>query len=137
MQPVRQRCAKTVAILCNSRANTGMSLAASGPPPTILIVDNDKAIRDVLSFALGRAGFTVREAGDGRAALASFTAGGADLVVLDVMLPEMDGIEVCRTLRRTSTVPILFLSSRDDEIDRIVGLEIGGDDYLAKPFSPR
>jgi two-component system OmpR family response regulator len=114
-----------------------MPQPAPAPPPKILIVDDDKAIRDVLSFALSRAGFATSEAADGRAALASFAAEGADLVVLDVMLPQLDGIEVCRTLRRTSDVPILFLSSRDEEVDRIVGLEIGGDDYLAKPFSPR
>jgi two-component system OmpR family response regulator len=105
--------------------------------PRILIVDDDQAIRDVVSFALGRAGFVTTEAADGRAALARFAAEGANLVILDVMLPELDGIEVCRTLRRTSEVPVLFLSSRDEEVDRIIGLEIGGDDYLAKPFSPR
>lgn len=105
--------------------------------PKILVVDDDPAIRDVVCFALARAGFATTEAADGRAALARFAAEGADLVVLDVILPELDGIEVCRALRRTSQVPILFLSSRDDEVDRIVGLEIGGDDYLAKPFSPR
>ncbi len=103
----------------------------------ILIVDDDPAIRDVVRFALQRAGFATTEAADGRAALARFAAEGADLLVLDVTMPELDGIEVCRALRRASTVPILFLSSRDEEIDRIVGLEIGGDDYLAKPFSPR
>ncbi len=106
-------------------------------PPKILIVDDDPAIRDVVRFALARAGFVTTEAADGRAALERFEAEGADLVVLDVILPELDGIEVCRALRRTSQVPILFLSSRDEEVDRIVGLEIGGDDYLAKPFSPR
>ena len=137
MQRVWRRRTKTVAIPCNSRANADMSLPVARPPPKILIVDDDKAIRDVLSFALGRAGYAVCEAADGRAALAQFAADGADLVVLDVMLPELDGIEVCRILRRTSEVPILFLSSRDDEVDRVVGLEIGGDDYLAKPFSPR
>jgi two-component system, OmpR family, response regulator len=114
-----------------------MSVPPTNAPPTILIVDDDKAIRDVLGFALDRAGFATREAVDGRAALARFATEGADLIVLDVMLPGLDGIEVCRTIRRTSDVPILFLSSRDEEVDRIVGLEIGGDDYLAKPFSPR
>ncbi len=106
-------------------------------PARILVVDDDTAIREVVRFALARAGFATSEAADGRAALARFAAEGADLIVLDVMLPEMDGIEVCRELRRTSRVPVLFLSSRDEEVDRIVGLEIGGDDYLAKPFSPR
>ena len=109
----------------------------AAPSPTILIVDDDPAIRELVRFALHRAGFATAEAADGRAALARFAAGGADLVVLDVMMPELDGIEVCRALRRTSAVPILFLSSRAEEVDRVVGLEIGGDDYLAKPFSPR
>ena len=104
--------------------------------PTILIVDDDPSIRDVVRVALTRAGFDTIEAEDGAIALRQ-AATGPDLVVLDVMLPGLDGIEVCRTLRRTSAVPILFLSSRDDEVDRIVGLEIGGDDYLTKPFSPR
>lgn len=103
----------------------------------ILIVDDDEAIRDVVRFALQRAGFTTDEAADGASALIRFERMGADLIVLDVMMPELDGTELCRRIRRTSSVPILFLSSRDEEIDRVVGLEIGGDDYLAKPFSPR
>jgi two-component system OmpR family response regulator len=111
-------------------------LSASSPP-RILVVDDDPAIRDVVSFALARAGFATSEAADGRAALERFAAEGAALVILDVILPQLDGIEVCRELRRTSNVPVLFLSSRDEEVDRVVGLEIGGDDYLAKPFSPR
>jgi two-component system, OmpR family, response regulator len=137
MQREWRLCAKTVAIPCHSRANAVMSSRLASPPPTILVVDDDPAIREVLCFALRRAGFATTEAADGLAALSQFASRGADLVVLDVMLPELDGIEVCRALRRTSTVPILFLSSRDEEVDRIVGLEIGGDDYVAKPFSPR
>lgn len=108
----------------------------------VLIVDDDPALREVVRIALVRAGFETAEAADGAAALARAAADAPDLIVLDVMLPELDGTDVCRTLRRRSTaaggqVPILFLSSRDDEVDRIVGLEIGGDDYMAKPFSPR
>lgn len=103
----------------------------------VLIVDDDPAIRDVLRIALSQAGFQCIEAADGAAALAQFAAARPDIVVLDVMLPELDGTDVCRALRRRSAVPILFLSSRDAEVDRIVGLEIGGDDYLVKPFSPR
>ena len=103
----------------------------------VLIVDDDPAIRDVVRIALNRDGFDTTEAVDGAAALAQCAAAAPDLVVLDVMLPEMDGTEVCRALRRHSAVPILFLSSRDSEVDRVVGLEIGGDDYLTKPFSPR
>ena len=103
--------------------------------PKILIVDDDPAIRDVVRFALRREGFATEDAASGGDALAR--APGADLIVLDVMMPGMDGIACCRELRRTSTVPVLFLSSRDEEVDRIVGLEVGGDDYLGKPFSPR
>ena len=107
------------------------------PVPPILVVDDDPAIRAVVRFALERAGFTVAEAADGRAALQQAAATSPALIVLDVAMPGLDGVEVCRTLRRTSAVPILFLSSHDEEVDRVVGLEIGGDDYLAKPFSPR
>ena len=104
---------------------------------TILVVDDDPNIRDVLRIALGQSGFTVVEAGDGQSALATFAKTGADLIVLDIGLPEIDGLDVCRTLRKTSAVPILFLTARDDEIDRVVGLELGADDYVTKPFSPR
>ena len=104
---------------------------------TILVVDDDPHIREVVRFALDKAGFRVREAADGKAALEAFRACDPDLVVLDILMPEMDGTEVCRELRRDSSVPIVFLSSKDDEIDRIVGLELGGDDYVTKPFSPR
>jgi two-component system, OmpR family, response regulator len=103
----------------------------------ILIVDDDPAIRGVLRFALAQAGFDTLEATDGKAALECFATAPPDLIVLDVLMRGLDGIEVCREIRRQSTVPILFLSSKDDEIDRVVGLEIGGDDYLVKPFSPR
>jgi two-component system, OmpR family, response regulator len=103
----------------------------------ILVVDDDGHIREVLRFALTQAGHSVREAADGRAAFAAFAEQAADVVILDIIMPELDGIEVCRKLRSTSAVPILFLSSRDDEVDRIVGLELGADDYVTKPFSPR
>ncbi|MBY8821215.1 response regulator transcription factor [Sphingomonas colocasiae] len=103
----------------------------------ILIVDDDPHIRDVLSFALGKAGMETREAGDGEEALAAVEKWNPDLVILDINMPRLDGIEVCRRLRATGDVPVLFLSSRDDEIDRVVGLELGADDYVVKPFSPR
>lgn len=103
----------------------------------ILIVDDDPHIRDVLSFALGKAGMETREAGDGEDALAAVEKWNPDLVILDINMPRLDGIEVCRRLRATGDVPVLFLSSRDDEIDRVVGLELGADDYVVKPFSPR
>jgi two-component system OmpR family response regulator len=103
----------------------------------ILVVDDDSHIREVVRFALEKAGHHVAEATDGRRALAAFEARPFDAVVLDIVMPELDGIEVCRKLRATSRVPILFLSSRDDEVDRILGLELGADDYVTKPFSPR
>lgn len=103
----------------------------------ILVADDDAHIRDVISFALEKAGMRVTLAEDGRLALEQFHAQTVDLIVLDINMPEFDGLEVCRGIRKSSDVPILFLSSRDDEIDRILGLEIGGDDYVTKPFSPR
>ena len=103
----------------------------------ILVVDDDPHIREVISFALEKAEMSVTLANDGKQALNSFEKISADLIVLDINMPEMDGLECCREIRKTSDVPILFLSSRDDEIDRILGLEIGGDDYVTKPFSPR
>jgi two-component system OmpR family response regulator len=103
----------------------------------ILIVDDDPHIRQVLSFALAKAGMETSEAGDGEAALCAVGAHRPDLVVLDINMPRMDGLEVCRRLRAAGDLPILFLSSRDDEVDRVVGLELGGDDYVVKPFSPR
>jgi two-component system OmpR family response regulator len=103
----------------------------------ILVVDDDASLREVVGFALRQAGFTTEEAGDGKAALARVQARPPTLIVLDIMMPELDGLEVCREVRRTRATPIVFLSSRDDELDRILGLEMGGDDYLTKPFSPR
>jgi two-component system OmpR family response regulator len=103
----------------------------------ILVVDDDPHIREVVCFALERAGHAVDPAPTGEEALRRFAARPADLVVLDIVLPELDGLEVCRRLREHSAVPILFLSSRDEEVDRVLGLEFGGDDYLTKPFSPR
>lgn len=105
--------------------------------PTILVVDDDPHIRDVICFALKKDGFQTVEAENGEHALQQFRETQPDLVVLDIVMPELDGTEVCKTLRRSSTTPIIFLSSRDDEVDRIVGLELGGDDYVTKPFSPR
>ncbi|MBU2980508.1 response regulator transcription factor [Lentibacter algarum] len=103
----------------------------------ILIIDDDPQIREVLRIALKQAGHVTREAGDGAEGLTKAQNGRDDLVILDIGLPAMDGIELCRKLRTTSDVPVLFLTARDDEIDKIIGLEIGGDDYMTKPFSPR
>ena len=104
---------------------------------TILVVDDDAHLREVVQYALEREGFTVELATNGEEGLKRAGRGGVDLVVLDILMPEMDGLEVCRRLRAGSTLPIIFLSSRSEEVDRIVGLELGGDDYLTKPFSPR
>jgi len=103
----------------------------------ILIADDDAQIRDVLRIALGQGGYPVAEAADGHAALEAAQRLQPDLIVLDIGMPEMDGLAVCRELRKTSEVPILFLTARADEVDRIVGLELGADDYVSKPFSPR
>jgi len=103
----------------------------------ILVVDDEPHIRDVITFALERAGMVVTSARDGAEALIAWRRHAPDLIVLDIGMPERDGLDVCRTIRKTSEVPILFLSARDEEVDRIIGLEIGGDDYVSKPFSPR
>lgn len=104
---------------------------------TILIVDDDAHIRQVVHFALEKSGYNIIEAENGQQALEKFEQHTPNLIVLDIMMPEMDGTDVCREIRKNSQVPIVFLSSRDDEIDRILGLELGGDDYVTKPFSPR
>jgi two-component system OmpR family response regulator len=104
---------------------------------TILVVDDDPHIRQLLVFALAKVGLETREAADGEAALAAVAERAPDLVVLDINMPRLDGLEVCRRLRAQGELPILFLSSRDDEIDRVLGIELGADDYVVKPFSPR
>ncbi|UJR81255.1 response regulator transcription factor [Sandaracinus amylolyticus] len=103
----------------------------------ILVVDDEARIREVVQYALAREGHRVTVAGDGKGARDAFARGDVELVVLDVMLPDVDGLTLCREIRASSRVPILFLSARSDEIDRVLGLELGGDDYLTKPFSPR
>lgn len=104
---------------------------------TILVVDDDPHIRQLLVFALAKAGLDAIEAEDGEAGLEMAQRHAPALVVLDINMPRMDGLEVCRRLRAEGEMPILFLSSRDDEIDRVVGIELGADDYVVKPFSPR
>ncbi|MEP0805247.1 MAG: response regulator transcription factor [Chloroflexota bacterium] len=104
---------------------------------TILIVEDEPALRDTLAYNLKKDGFTVEAVGDGRAALESARKLKPDLIILDLMLPELDGFEVARILRKEMSTPILMLTARDDEIDRVVGLEVGADDYLTKPFSMR
>ena len=107
------------------------------PAPTILLVDDEDSVRKVLAFPLERDGYTVVQAADGEEALRRFDDAKIDLVVLDIMLPKLDGLEVCRRLRATSSVPIIMLTARDDELDKVVGLELGADDYITKPFSIR
>jgi two-component system OmpR family response regulator len=106
-------------------------------PPLVLVVDDEESYREALSVALRREGFAVETAADGAEALAQFLAISPDLVLLDVMLPKMSGIDVCRELRSRSGVPIIMVTARAGEIDAVVGLEVGADDYVPKPFSPR
>ncbi len=105
--------------------------------PRILLVDDEQPIQTLLSFPLQRDGYEVVQASDGRDALARFAEQTFDLVVLDVMLPKMDGLEVCRRLRARSSVPIIMLTAKSEEIDKVLGLELGADDYITKPFSMR
>jgi DNA-binding response OmpR family regulator len=104
---------------------------------TILLVDDEESIQKLLTYPLERDGFRVIQAWDGEEALALFSEEDVDLVVLDIMLPKLDGIEVCKQLRAKSTVPIIMLTARDDELDKVLGLELGADDYITKPFSIR
>lgn len=103
----------------------------------VLVVDDDPHIREVVCFALEQAGMATITAADGREALEQHRLHNPDLIVLDVLMPELDGLAVCKALREICAVPILILSSRDEEVDRILGLEMGADDYIGKPFSPR
>jgi DNA-binding response OmpR family regulator len=103
----------------------------------VLVVEDDKTVAEVVRRYLEREGYDVYAVGDGRSALTRFDDAGADLVVLDIMLPGIDGLEVCRQLRSRSPVPVIMLTALGEEADRIIGLEIGADDYISKPFSPR
>lgn len=103
----------------------------------VLIVEDEESISDPLSYLLRQEGFEVAVASTGPAGLAEFDHGGADIVLLDLMLPGLSGTEVCRTLRTKSSVPVIMLTARDSEIDKVVGLELGADDYVTKPFSSR
>jgi len=105
--------------------------------PRILVVDDEAAVTDLLAYNLRKAHYEVLVAADGRQALLLAAQERPDLILLDLMLPQIDGLDVCRELRRTSQVPIIILSARDDEIDRVLGLELGADDYVGKPFSIR
>ena len=104
---------------------------------TILLVDDEDSIQTLLTYPLERDGYRVVQARDGEEALTRFAEEEVDLVVLDVMLPKLDGLEVCKRLRGESTVPIIMLTARGDELDKVLGLELGADDYITKPFSIR
>ena len=104
---------------------------------TILLVDDEESVQKLLAYPLERDGFRVLKAKDGEEALRRFAADPVDLVVLDIMLPKLDGLEVCKRLRAESSVPIIMLTARDDELDKVLGLELGADDYITKPFSIR
>src|SRR5215212_3857634 len=106
-------------------------------PARILLVDDEQPIQTLLSFPLQRDGYEVVQASDGREALARFGEQTFDLVVLDVMMPKLDGLEVCKRMRARSTVPIIMLTAKTEEIDKVLGLELGADDYITKPFSMR
>lgn len=106
-------------------------------PERILVVDDEESIRHLISYNLKRVGFEVITAGNGEDALTMARAESPDLMILDLMLPGMDGFDVCKELRKESEIPILMLTARSEEIDRVVGFELGADDYVSKPFSPR
>lgn len=103
----------------------------------ILVIDDDASIRSVIRMSLEDAGLTVAEAANGKLGVTEHRRHPSDLIVLDIGMPELDGFETCKELRRFSSVPVLFLTARDEEIDRVLGFQLGGDDYVTKPFSPR
>jgi two-component system alkaline phosphatase synthesis response regulator PhoP len=110
---------------------------ATGKPQTVLVVEDEASIASFVSLYLKNAGYTVRTAATGTEALSQLQGGDVALTVLDLMLPDIDGIEVCRRIRKTSDMPILMLTARDEDVDKIIGLEVGADDYMTKPFNPR
>jgi two-component system, OmpR family, response regulator RegX3 len=103
----------------------------------ILIVEDESSFSEALSFLLGKEGYEVAVAATGADAIKQFNENGADLILLDLMIPEISGVEVCKTIRTTSQVPIIMLTAKDSEIDKVVGLELGADDYVTKPYSSR
>jgi DNA-binding response OmpR family regulator len=112
-------------------------VTVEGTPEKILVVDDEEHIIELVELYLGKEGYAVVSAGDGAGALEKFSVEKPDLLVLDIMLPGMDGLEVLRRVRRSSQVPVIMLTARESEVDKVVGLELGADDYLTKPFSPR
>ena len=112
-------------------------MSASRATQTVLVVEDESSIASFVALYLKNAGYAVRTAANGSEALAQVAASQPALIVLDLMLPDIDGIEVCRRIRKSSDVPILMLTARDEDVDKIIGLEVGADDYLTKPFNPR
>jgi DNA-binding response OmpR family regulator len=112
-------------------------VSSDGDPVAVLVVDDDRTVAEVVVTYLERAGLRAMHVDDGASALAAYEAESPSLVVLDLMLPDLDGLEVCRRLRATSNVPVIMLTALGDEVDRVLGLEVGADDYVTKPFSPR
>src|SRR6266550_4362463 len=111
--------------------------STKGRTTRILLVDDEQPVQKLLTYPLEKEGYEVVPAFDGQEALANFEQGQFDLVVLDIMLPKIDGLEVCRRLRAKSSVPIIMLTAKAEEIDKVLGLELGADDYITKPFSMR
>jgi len=109
----------------------------SAQTPTVLVVEDESSISSFVALYLKNAGYLVRTASTGSEALSQVAADMPGLIVLDLMLPDIDGIEVCKRIRQTSDVPIMMLTARDEDVDKIIGLEVGADDYLTKPFNPR
>jgi DNA-binding response OmpR family regulator len=125
------------AVSTPSASSTPSSTPAPAERLTVLVVDDDPTVAEVVVAYLERAGLHAVHAAAGSSALSAFVAASPDLVVLDLMLPDLDGLEVCRRLRATSDVPVIMLTALGDEVDRVLGLEVGADDYVTKPFSPR
>src|SRR5689334_15992646 len=124
--------------LCSRKPkNYTMDLANNRPKSTVLVVDDEKTIRDVLEYNLRRESYRVLTTGDGEEAIRLARLEHPDLVILDIMLPGVNGLDVLRAIRRDMSIPILMLSARETEIDKVVGLELGADDYMTKPFSLR
>jgi two-component system, OmpR family, response regulator RegX3 len=132
--PKKQR---TMNQLTNARTASTTTATGASPSHRILLIEDDPSYRDAISRSLEREGYAVETAEDGSEGLTKFKLGLTDLVVLDVMLPRMSGIDVCREIRRVSDIPIIFLSARSTELDVVIGLEVGADDYIAKPFRVR
>jgi DNA-binding response OmpR family regulator len=110
---------------------------STGQTQTVLVVEDEPSIASFVSLYLKNAGYTVKTAATGAEAIAHLAAGDTSLIILDLMLPDVDGVELCRRVRQRSDVPILMLTARDEDVDKIIGLEVGADDYMTKPFNPR